>query len=151
MARVTIEDCLENVDNRFDLVVLAAKRARQISAGEEPTVPLDNDKPTVLALRELADGTIAPSFLLEDLIADPVQDDENGFAPETSEKADVGKMVREEIEQEKAEKAEKKAAGDKEKESLAEDAAVKAADEEKDEVSEETAEEASSEEEEKSD
>ena len=56
MARVTIEDCLENVDNRFELVLVASKRARQLAKGiAEPLVEVDNDKPTVLALREIAD------------------------------------------------------------------------------------------------
>ena len=56
MARVTVEDCLKNVKNRFELVILAAKRARQLMRGKEPRVPVDNDKPTVLALREIAAG-----------------------------------------------------------------------------------------------
>jgi len=56
MARVTVEDCLENVDNRFDLVTKAAKRARAISMGADPLVEWENDKPTVVALREIADG-----------------------------------------------------------------------------------------------
>ena len=64
MARVTVEDCLEHVDNRFDLVMVAAKRARQISTGgKEPTVPVDNDKPTVVALREIAEGTMTPDMI----------------------------------------------------------------------------------------
>lgn len=58
MARVTVEDCLEKVDNRFDLVILAAKRARQLTGGADPTVPLENDKMTVVALREIAEGTL---------------------------------------------------------------------------------------------
>ncbi len=58
MARLTVEDCLDNVDNRFELVLVAAKRARQLAMGAEPLVPEDNDKPTVLALREIADGLI---------------------------------------------------------------------------------------------
>jgi len=58
MARITVEDCLENVDNRFELVLLAARRARQISEGADPLVPEDNDKPTVIALREIADNLI---------------------------------------------------------------------------------------------
>lgn len=56
MARVTVEDCLKNVKNRFELVILAAKRARQLMHGREPTVEWDNDKPTVVALREIAAG-----------------------------------------------------------------------------------------------
>lgn len=58
MARLTIEDCLEHVDNRYDLVILAAKRARQITFGSDPLVKEDRDKPTVLALREIAEGLV---------------------------------------------------------------------------------------------
>ncbi len=58
MARLTVEDCLENVDNRYDLVILAARRARKIVFGSEPLVKEENDKPTVLALREIADGLV---------------------------------------------------------------------------------------------
>jgi len=65
MARVTVEDCLEHVDNRFELVLQAAKRARKISIGAEPMVPTENDKPTVIALREIAQGLVKKE-LLED-------------------------------------------------------------------------------------
>ncbi len=58
MARITIEDCLDNVDNRFELVLTATKRARQIAHGATPLVDEDNDKPTVVALREIASGYI---------------------------------------------------------------------------------------------
>jgi DNA-directed RNA polymerase subunit omega len=59
MARVTVEDCLDNVDNRFELVMLSSKRARQLATGgKEPKVPWDNDKPTVVALREIAEGLV---------------------------------------------------------------------------------------------
>lgn len=58
MARVTVEDCLKHVDNRFDLVMLATKRARQLANGVEPLLPWENDKPTVMALREIAEGLI---------------------------------------------------------------------------------------------
>jgi DNA-directed RNA polymerase subunit omega len=58
MARVTVEDCLDNVDNRFELVLVAAKRARQLSLGGESTVARPNDKPTVTALREISMGII---------------------------------------------------------------------------------------------
>ncbi|RUT32524.1 DNA-directed RNA polymerase subunit omega [Arsenicitalea aurantiaca] len=68
MARVTVEDCIEKIDNRFDLVLLAAHRARMISAGTEITVSRDNDKNPVVALREIGDGTISPEDLREDLI-----------------------------------------------------------------------------------
>lgn len=66
MARVTVEDCLENVENRFQLVMVAAKRARQLeTTGAEPNLPWDNDKPTVMALREIASGLVTPEILLE--------------------------------------------------------------------------------------
>lgn len=58
MARLTVEDCLENVDNRYDLVMLASKRARQIAMGAEPLVPANQDKPTVIALREIAENLV---------------------------------------------------------------------------------------------
>jgi len=64
MARVTVEDCLDNVDNRFQLVMVAAKRARQLATGgQEPKVEWENDKPTVVALREIADGHIDRTVL----------------------------------------------------------------------------------------
>lgn len=67
MARITVEDCLEHVDNRFELVMVATKRARQLSlTGTEPTVPWENDKPTVVALREIAEGNITNKFLDQD-------------------------------------------------------------------------------------
>ncbi|NND45052.1 MAG: DNA-directed RNA polymerase subunit omega [Xanthomonadales bacterium] len=58
MARITVEDCLDNINNRFELVLTATKRARQIGHGSEPMVEEENDKPTVLALREIAEGLI---------------------------------------------------------------------------------------------
>lgn len=64
MARVTVEDCLDNVDNRFELVMVAAKRARQLATGgKEPKVDRENDKDTVVALREIAEGLIDASIL----------------------------------------------------------------------------------------
>ena len=65
MARITVEDCLENVDNRFELVLLAARRARQISKGADALLPEDNDKPTVIALREIADNLISDAGMDE--------------------------------------------------------------------------------------
>ena len=65
MARITVEDCLENIDNIFEMVLVAAKRARRIAHGADTLVELENDKPTVLALREIADGHITPSILEE--------------------------------------------------------------------------------------
>ena len=63
MARLTVEDCLPYVDNRFHLVLVASKRARQIAMGSDALVSVDNDKPTVLALREIADGLVGPEIL----------------------------------------------------------------------------------------
>ena len=68
MARVTVEDCIDKVENRFDLVLLASHRARMISSGSQITVERDNDKNPVVALREIADTTISPEDLREDLI-----------------------------------------------------------------------------------
>ena len=67
MARVTVEDCLENVDNRFELVMVASKRARQLATGgKEPLIDGESDKPTVIALREIADGFITADILLRE-------------------------------------------------------------------------------------
>ena len=64
MARVTVEDCLDRVDNRFELVMLAARRARQMRMfGADPLVPPENDKPTVVALREIAEGLISHEII----------------------------------------------------------------------------------------
>ena len=68
MARVTVEDCIDKVSNRFDLVLLASHRARQISQGAAITVDRDNDKNPVVALREIAEETLSPGDLKEDLI-----------------------------------------------------------------------------------
>ena len=65
MARVTVEDCLENVENRFQLVLVATKRARQLALGAEPCVHRENDKPTVIALREIAGGFVTNAILDE--------------------------------------------------------------------------------------
>ena len=65
MARITVEDCLDNVDNRFELVLLATKRARQIARGGEPLVEESNDKSTVIALREIAEGKVTPAIMAE--------------------------------------------------------------------------------------
>jgi len=68
MARVTVEDCIDKVDNRFELVLLASHRARLISQGAAITIDRDNDKNPVVALREIADETLSPDDLKEDLI-----------------------------------------------------------------------------------
>ncbi|RBP48928.1 DNA-directed RNA polymerase subunit omega [Arenicella xantha] len=71
MARVTVEDCLTNVDNRFQLVLVATKRARQISLGSTPFVDEENDKPTVIALREIAEGMVTRE-ILDDAVEEDV-------------------------------------------------------------------------------
>lgn len=84
MARVTVEDCLENVANRFELVMVASKRARQMATGgKNPMVQEESDKPTVIALREIAEGHITPDILLredeldaEQELADIMEDSE---------------------------------------------------------------------------
>jgi DNA-directed RNA polymerase subunit omega len=68
MARVTVEDCVDKVSNRFDLVMLAAHRARTISSGSPITIDRDNDKNPVVALREIADGTLTPTELYEEAV-----------------------------------------------------------------------------------
>ena len=65
MARITVEDCLDHINNIFEMVLVAAKRARRVAHGAEPMVELENDKPTVIALREIADGHITPAILEE--------------------------------------------------------------------------------------
>ena len=65
MARVTVEDCMPQVENLFQLVLIASKRARQLSNGAESQLAWENDKPTVLALREIAEGQVQPSILTE--------------------------------------------------------------------------------------
>lgn len=88
MARITVEDCLPNVENLFQLVLLASARARRLANGAEPTVPVDNDKVTVIALREIAEGNITPEMLAEpEPIPEPVINDidaqlENFRAPQ---------------------------------------------------------------------
>jgi DNA-directed RNA polymerase subunit omega len=73
MARITVEDCLDNIDNIFEMVLVAAKRARRLAHGSEPMVELENDKPTVVALREIAEGHVTPA-ILEEIEQPPVED-----------------------------------------------------------------------------
>ena len=73
MARITVEDCLDNIGNIFEMVLVAAKRARRVAHGAEPMVELENDKPTVVALREIAEGHVTPAILEE--IEQPTTED----------------------------------------------------------------------------
>ena len=80
MARVTVEDCVDKVSNRFDLVLFAAQRARQISGGAELTIDRDRDKNPVVALREIAEETVRPDHLNDSIVAglQKVQIDDDG-------------------------------------------------------------------------
>lgn len=86
MARVTVEDCLQNVDNRFDLVLLATKRARQLANGMDPLIPWENDKPTVVALREIAEGLVDDSTVapIEEVAEEALVFEEQPFSLDTA-------------------------------------------------------------------
>ncbi len=73
MARITVEDCLENIGNIFEMVLVAAKRARRVAHGAEPMVEVENDKPTIIALREIAEGHVTPA-ILEEIDIPPVEE-----------------------------------------------------------------------------
>jgi len=83
VARITVEDCLKNVENIFEMVLVAAKRARRVAHGADPMVELENDKPTVIALREIAEGHVTSS-ILEEVDLPPEVD---FMPPEVSEEA----------------------------------------------------------------
>ena len=101
MARVTVEDCVDKVPNRFELVLLSAHRARAMSAGAELTVDRDNDKNPVVALREIAESELAPADIEEDLVVslqkqvelDDSEDSE--AAPEKADAPEFDKMTEE--------------------------------------------------------
>ena len=91
MARITVEDCIEKINNRFDLVVFAVQRGRELSAGDEPTIDRDNDKNTVVSLREIAESTVDIVALRENLIISmqkQIQEEENEDKEITSETED---------------------------------------------------------------
>ena len=101
MARITVEDCLEKVDNRFHLVRVASKRARQLMNGKEPTLEWDNDKATVVALREIAAGNITEEMLNEK----PISSEDEGIFAQDEIDAEIGVLVSaEESESEEAKK-----------------------------------------------
>ena len=90
MARITVEDCLDKVDNRFELVMVSSKRARAIATGgKDPLVSEDGDKPTVLALRELADGKISK----EEILAADVEIEESALDLNIDLTADMGNLA----------------------------------------------------------
>ena len=81
MARITVEECLDKVDNRFELVMVASKRARQIATGgKEPMVDEESDKPTVIALREIEEGLIDDDFFVE-----KIEDELEALAEDSTE------------------------------------------------------------------
>ena len=101
MARVTVEDCVDKVSNRFDLVLLAAHRARVLSSGAPLLVDRDNDKNPVVALREIADGELQPDNLEEDLVSSLQKQvelddsDDSESAPEKADAPEFDKMTEE--------------------------------------------------------
>jgi DNA-directed RNA polymerase subunit omega len=101
MARVTVEDCILKVDNRFDLIVLAAHRGREITAGSELTVSRDNDKNPVVSLREIADETILVKNLKESMVASLqtqlIDDDASNKEEDDNEEVDVEKKADEPV------------------------------------------------------
>lgn len=102
MARITVEDCLENVDNRFELVLIASKRARQIANGTIPLVPAENDKPTVIALREIAANLINSSILGDNKISSVVQTKNSSEISKEIIEETQNLVVEESIQQEEA-------------------------------------------------
>ena len=96
MARITVEDCIDKFDSRFELVLVASNRARKLHSGEEPTVERDNDKNTVIALREIADETISAEIFKQNLVEEyqtvsPI--DEEELALELTKKIQMMKLT----------------------------------------------------------
>ncbi len=96
MARVTVEDCVDKIPNRFDLVLLSAQRARQVSGGAELTIDRDRDKNPVVALREIAEETVKPTELQESLISSlqRVQVDDDDVADEVGSLSQSAEALR---------------------------------------------------------
>jgi DNA-directed RNA polymerase subunit omega len=96
MARVTVEDCVDKIPNRFDLVLLSAQRARQVSGGAELTIDRDRDKNPVVALREIAEETIKPAELQESLVSSlqRVQVDDDDVADEVGSLSQSAEALR---------------------------------------------------------
>jgi DNA-directed RNA polymerase subunit omega len=89
MARITVEDCLEKIDSQYDLVLLAKERTLQLNAGEKALVPIDNDKNTVLSLREIGDGKISPK-IIKDFAINRLRKTKN--APEELEDLEIDQL-----------------------------------------------------------
>jgi len=110
MARITVEDCLDKVDNRFELVMVSSKRARQIQIeGKDPMLPVDNDKPTVIALREIADGLVDAAILKEKPSVDLEEELQEEFSAEAGEEAASAEADTEASTEETAEQASEEA------------------------------------------
>lgn len=106
MARITVEDCLANVDNRFQLVMIASKRARQLQIeGKDPMLPVDNDKPTVIALREIAEGLVSSEILVEKPSIDFEEEFGNATAEATAD-SEAGKAAAEAADSEATDESE---------------------------------------------
>ena len=105
MARITVEDCLEKVDNRFHLVRVASKRARQLMNGKEPSIEWDNDKATVVALREIAAGNITEEMLDEK----PIVNEEEGIFDQSEIDAEISGLLSDGAEAENQEEVQAKA------------------------------------------
>jgi len=93
MARITVEDCIDKFDSRFELVLVASNRARKLHSGDDPTVQKDNDKNTVIALREIADETISADEFKQSLVEEyqtvsPINDEDELALDLTDEKVD---------------------------------------------------------------
>ena len=110
MARITVEDCLDNVENRFQLVLVAAKRTRQLMLGADPLVPEDRDKPTVIALREIAEGMITNAILEEQEI--DLEKELFGDSDEVTAELDVDAAAEVVLGQENTSKADDAATGE---------------------------------------
>ncbi len=96
MARITVEDCLENVENRFELVMLASRRARSLRRfGNDPLVPEENDKPTVIALREIAKGLISHEILDNQEISTEDEDEDFDLAESNDNQSIQDKLLKE--------------------------------------------------------
>ena len=96
MARITVEDCLENVENRFELVMLASRRARSLRRfGNDPLVPEENDKPTVIALREIAKGLISHEILDNQEISTEDEDEDFDLAESNDNRTIQKKLLQE--------------------------------------------------------
>ena len=100
MARITVEDCIDKFDSRFELVLVASNRARKLHSGEDPTVERDNDKNTVIALREIADGTISAEEFKQHLVEEyqtvsPIDEEELGLEFNEDSNDDEGYSAKE--------------------------------------------------------